>query len=795
MAIAFLAAAIMGLELVQVRILSSLYYNQIVYFTVTIALMGFGLAGVVLSLMSHRGTPPFHWIMQFTALFGVSSLLCLSYVSHIPVWYPHQSQLSQTANLILVVPFFCGGMAVGLLLLSYGAHVQKLYAADLVASAAGAVLVMLLLRPLGAPTLLWLCSLMACISLVLQASFAPRWQWHALGFAVCIALAFAVVGNRLINYWPGQYKELGSLVAKAAEQNLPPPIEAQVWTPIARIDISTTGERKLLTQDGLAPSGMLSPVEVDEALMHHVMDTVGAVSLPLLYQMNTKNRNVLIIGTGGGADIVRARAFTTTDHIQAVEVNAATYDLMMGKFANFLKWPHWSDVKAYRAEGRNFVRQHPGSFDKITMSGIDTYAASNAGAYILTENYLYTVEAMQDYLRALKPDGIMVSMRWLTYPVAREAIRMSSNFIEAAKREGIANPEKCIFVTAEDSGYPGRFWGVTFVKKTPFTPQEITVALKSLWKKPAAVVYLPKLFDPKLQLKLEEWVNSFYQPQLASVRATYKRLLNAPSEDERVKLLERYPYDIGPSFDDSPFFFQDIKMSDTLAAPGSICPVCQLRHWLVMSTVVSAVGMVVPLLMFNASGLLVAGAPFLLLYFASLGLGFIMVEVGLMQRLSFYLGDPMYSLAIILGSLLFSAGVGSYLRSRLKVTPEKLMRLGTLAPVVLLGLWLLAVPPLMSATALFEFWARALLVIVTLLPFGVVMGVPFAAGLAHVQGINPRFIPWAWGVNGLTSVLASVLSVILAMKIGFTHVLMLGWLVYVIGFIAAMLYGRCIRAL
>ena len=118
MAIAFLAAAIMALELVQVRILSSLYFNQIVYFTVTIALMGFGLAGVVLSLMSHRGTPPFHWIMQFTALFSVSSLLCLSYVSHIPVWYPHQSQLSQTADLILVVPFFCGGMAVGLLLLS-----------------------------------------------------------------------------------------------------------------------------------------------------------------------------------------------------------------------------------------------------------------------------------------------------------------------------------------------------------------------------------------------------------------------------------------------------------------------------------------------------------------------------------------------------------------------------------------------------------------------------------------------------------------------------------------------------
>jgi spermidine synthase len=803
--VACIAGATMGIELVQTRVLSYLYFNHVVYLTVTIALLGFGMSGVLVSLMSTRIVAVERAISKAIALFAFSIPISMFLASSLPSVLPMMGPIYKLilSYLFLIPPFMFAGSALGLLFMSNAERMYQLYFADLAASAVGALCFVFMLQPLGAGGLIWLCVGGAFLGYVIHGWTSIRLPVLAGLGAVLFAWYF-VLGSYVSGYAPEYYKTLGRYFASTTAK-----IEATRWTPIARIDVASdpgkdgngnalpaeTADAKLITQDSDAFTVMLGADRVAELIENAKAGKIVS-SMDTLYYLNPKPDQALVIGVGGGIDIVRAKAFGA-DHITAVEINPATVSLLQNEYRQFAVWPAWNNVSEIRDEGRHFIRTTQTKYDTLVMSGIDTLSALSSGAYVLSENYLYTVEAMEDYLRALKPDGTAAIFRWF-FPQPRETLRLANLFISAAERQGIAHPEDCIMVIAEDMGWEYR-WATTLIKKRPFTPQEVNAVLQLVdGNKKLSIVYIPKVLAPDTQAKVEGAAFARDTDYLAPSRAAFANLFATASEGKRQAFEDAYPFRIDPTFDDRPFFFEYFKRTSDSAVPilsegvdstnlSSIRGnVVRYVLWILLgfSGLVGIISMIGPLFVFERQGLKARGAFPLILYFTSLGAGFMIVEIGFIQRLTLFLGDPMNTMATVLCGLLFFCGSGSWLAGRLGFSEETNIAVGTLATTALIPLTLAAVHFGLPALANLPLVWRAVAVLLLLSPMGFAMGFPFASGIHYLGPRYERFIPWAWGVNGLTSVLASVAAIIAAMRFGFTFVIVSGACIYLLGYFA-----------
>jgi hypothetical protein len=798
--VACIASATLGLELVQTRILSALYYNHVVYLTVTIALMGFGISGVLVSLYARKLQSPEKAVAFFAAAFAISIFVCLRLASFIPKVFPfHPTLFKLTLSYaILVIPFLFSGAALGTIFMTQGRNIYRLYFTDLAASATAVLLFGLLLWPLGAERFAWLCALVALLGYLTQGKLGKIATSSMLFIACAFALGLLFWGNRLLSEQPELYKTAGKIYTPNWTTGR---VEATEWTPIAKIDVLydpqrdlvsgnysvTAPNQRMITQDFDAHTLIWSPARIEQALRKAKNgDLIEALSLTYFLRPNADQS--LIIGVGGGKDIVVARAHGAR-HITGVEINPATIELVTQRYRDFAVWPSWNNVEIKRAEGRHFVRGTPEKFETIVMSGVDTFSALNSGAYILSENYLYTVDAIEDYLKALKPDGIMAIYRWF-FQQPRESLRLANLFLSASERLHIKQPDASIMVLA--SGRGENRWAATLIKKTPFTSKEVQLVLDKIATDPLlAPVYLPKVFPQGEQAQIESAAFQRDAKGLSLARQAYRNLIAAKPGAERSSFEQQYPYKISPVFDDRPFFFEYYKGA-TASIDGRFrfenvrgaVVYYSLYILLIVTGIVSFLAMIGPLMIFEREGLNIARVRSLLAFFASLGIGFMLVEIGLMQWLNLYLGDPMLSLMVVLAGLLLFTGAGSYVAGRLSWNFAKVLTVGMIGVALAVPLWLLAMHFVLPATELWPLAARIGVALASLLPLGLLMGLPFATGIRYLEERYRRFIPWAWGINGLTSVMASIIAVSLAMRIGFTMVVLLGGLVYVLGLLA-----------
>jgi hypothetical protein len=520
--------------------------------------------------------------------------------------------------------------------------------------------------------------------------------------------------------------------------------------------------------------------------------------LDILYSLGRAPEEVLVIGAGGGKDVVIARAYGA-GAIDAVELNPATVDLVANGFLDYTEWPAWEGVDLIVGEGRHFVRTGDKTYDAIVMSGVDTFTALSSGAYVLSENYLYTVESIQDYLASLEPDGFLGIYRWF-FPQPRESLRLANLYVQAAGELGISDPERAIMVIA--SGH----WAATLIKNGPFTPEEVATAVASVEAHDGfSLVFMPKVFPPEEQEAVEAWAFSSRDAELGQAREAYAGLMEAASAEERRRFEEGYVYNISPVYDDRPFFFEyfkpgSVQEADSGWAKGGLREqITALRgnavHYvlhilLALTGVIGLHAMIVPLLVFKRQGLRIDNGFSLAAYFCALGLGFMLVEIGLMQKLTLYLGHPMYSIAVVLAGVLLFAGVGAFLSEGLALPDGRKIAVGMLGTAAAVGVWLAVGPSALAATAGWPLVGRVAVCLATLAPLAMIMGIPFATGLRYLERRHPAFIPWAWGLNGLTSVLGSVAAILIAMNAGFTVVLVAGAVVYAAGLLAFLLHRR-----
>jgi len=497
-----------------------------------------------------------------------------------------------------------------------------------------------------------------------------------------------------------------------------------------------------------------------------------------------RGAHVLVIGSGCGADVLDALRFGATS-ITAVEINPIIASLGRTRMRDWWGGLYTRpEVHVVVDEARSYVRRSVDRFDAIIARHTISNSAVASGALSLSENYLLTTEAFDDYFTHLSPGGSIV----FTRPEAQMP-RLLATVRGMFDRHGLGSAADNVFLyrtplTREEVkrfGSRGAFDAGLIVRLTPLSPSDVAAIEKEL-----QVHSVP---PPGYEGTLPQ---TLYSPLARAIDPVYARILDEP---EPSSYFAGLPYDPSPVTDDRPFFIQRIRWSrlrwsdvasvfaqgrgGRMAMEDKPIAEATLLVILAQATLVAAILILLPLVRFAREGLRARECAPTLLYFASLGLAFIFVEMALLQRFMLFLGEPVYTLAAVLASLLFFSGLGSAVAGGFAGQPQRALRV--MIPVLLLVLVVTTaiVPLVFGATLGDPLSVRIAIAIALVAPLGVMMGMPFATGLRAIE--TTVLVPWAWGINAFFTVIGSIGGMILGMAFGFRIVLLCAGLIYLLG--------------
>ncbi len=769
-----LALAVMILQVSLTRVFSFITYHHMTYLVIGVAMLGFGAAGTFLTL---RPDPedagassrlPLH-----AALFALSILVALFLVPKIRFYPMNMYQLGDTRNVLALLPiivltaapFFFGGLGVALLINRAGAAVNRIYFSDLVGSAFGALLAIVLVNNVGAVAS---CVLAAALAMLVAAMASTRRRW--LGLLGTVALvAFAPLSERrsvLPLYVPPGKQLYGNEYQ----------IETVKWHVITRLDVGAPfpcncsfggglsnkydgpkADVRLVFQDGSNLTGIIHPHPTPEET-----PSLGFFMQGAQYKLRKKAK-ALVIGSGGGVDVMVALHHGAS-HVVAVDVNPKMMGLVKNEYADFAGNVFTrDDVETVVSEGRHFLSRDDRKFDVIQLSGVDTWAALSSGAYALTENFVYTVDAFERYLEHLEPEGIVGFSRPFGNPPF-ETLRLAATAVEALERSGAEVPSKHIFIL-EGQGQSADFpWAQTLIKRSPFTTSETTTL--TLWAR-------------QMDFRV------LYNPHHAR-KGKFDHLIRANTK-RREQLLKAFPLNVSPATDDVPFFFQFHRWRDLFGAPMGIK--APLAMWIlvgsfVQTLVLSAIFILLPLYRRKSKASESGRRGPIFFYFASLGMGFILVEIALLQKLTVFLGGPAYALSITLFTLLLASGIGSFLSQKRAAEPFRLMSVVMPVLVVAIGAEAFLLDPVLEKLMGLSLTGRAAAAVVLVAPLGILLGVPFPAGLRFLDQARPELKPWAWGINACATVVGTTTCMLIVTSVGFRAALATAAGVYLLGWLA-----------
>jgi hypothetical protein len=578
----------------------------------------------------------------------------------------------------------------------------------------------------------------------------------------------------------------GKALALAEEMGRPIPFTG--WDPICRVDVVGDPARDPVLnvfQDGDAPTWIPSArVDYAKTLPANHYGLGYAIAIDPKNPQKPPRENALIIGVGGGGDLKTALVMGT-ERIVGAEINPTTAAMMRGPFRDYSGGIYDDPrVTIEIKDGRAVVAGTDEEFDQIQITGADTYAALASGANLTAESYLYTIEAVRDYLTHLSENGVLCVLRWRFFP-PREELRFVGLCGKVLKELGAADPRRHIAVvnvSAKGDAIAGvnvdAHYALTIVKRTPLTDYEIGFIRKFVRFHPQkdayGVAYLPgEPSEPEFQGYLDAI---------------------AAGEAETEKFEDDYAFAIDTVTDDRPFFFQFFRLRSLFSADTGTGgrfhfhdvigagPAGLQVLWLSLAGAVVLVLVFVfaPLALFRREGLSVAGAKRSALFFVCVGVAYMAIEMATVQRLTLFLGHPLKALGVGLSTFLLASGLGAFTTGRIGLGLETARgRAAALVVAALAVAHAFLLPRFFAACEGFGPDERVILAIVAIAPLAFAMGMPFPLGLRAVRQTAPPLLPWALGVNGGASVIASVGAILLAMEIGFRAVLLVAAAIYV----------------
>jgi spermidine synthase len=807
-AVALVAAALLMTELALTRIFSVVMYYHFAFLAISIALFGLSASGVYAYLrraaFDRRSIDSL--LSSHSLVYTASTLAALFALVRLRVglnYSPQNLALMLAIYALAAVPFFTGGLVITLAISRLPRPINAVYAADLLGAALGTVLLIPLLNGLGAPGVVLTAAGLAAASAVLFASPVRRWRTAAIGM-VLIGLPLA-----------GQLSHLATFDVTDTKGHRGDRVLFSRWNSFSRVGVYERehGDWSLSrAYQGALPATRF--MDIDSAastpIVHVRPDLSDAQYLryeltALAYGLKERTRgrgfSALVIGPGGGRDLLSALVFGAA-RVDGVEINPIIADeIMRGRFHEFSGgiYTH-PNVRIFVQDGRSFVRRTPSRYDVIQASLVDTWAATAAGAYTLTENTLYTVEAFDDYLDHLTNDGILTITRWVF-----DGLRLVSLARAAVEARG-ADAASRIAVVQHDRV-------ATFLlKRSPFTAAEVNAIRENAARLQFRVLYAPdagsagnatsidrrprspgpidaarpSLQDEPPALDASPSAPSTEEPEPGGTAAgDYARLIRAPDSE---RFYREYPQDIRPTTDDRPFFFHTTKIEHQFATAFGRSMLFGNGLSALMTLMAISAGLVA---LFVIGPLVVAGGapgegwrPWLV-YFGSLGAGFMLLEVVILQRFVLLLGHPVYSLTVTLFSLLLGTALGAAWSRRLAGPAVRRAAMMALAVITVAGVALsFTLAPVIDWGIPLTRTARIALSVALLVPLGVILGIPMPSGLRLLRDQRAELVAWAWGLNGALSVVGATAAIFVAMNWGFAATLRLSAVVYATGLLA-----------
>ncbi|MAE96253.1 MAG: hypothetical protein CL910_16495 [Deltaproteobacteria bacterium] len=772
-----LSVAVLCQELLLVRLLAVGLWTHITYMVVTSALLAFGFAGTLLAVFPRlggkKGDSGRGAVALWCHLFAATTFVSAYGISHATVdttdIFTADTTLSDlffergfalfSLYLLVGLPLFFGGLAVASALRNAGEALPKTYFANLVGSAAGCAAFLLLLTPLGGPQLLFATAAVGSAAGLLAGGRCCK-AALALGGLLVVVCGATAVSADLRGYVMPPIKPVPSKVMHTNVEEQDYEIETTIWDPLCRIDVGRNPadpDRKTVFQDGDAPTFLETPNK-----------PFGAeTSVP--YVLNPDLQSLCIIGCGGGRELALA-AKKGVKRAVGVEINAATVSLLRGPYKEYTDGiVDKPGIDLVNDEGRAFLARTKEKFDCIQMTGVDTYAALASGAYVNSESYLYTADAFDSFLDHLKPGGYFSIIRYFFAGQPRETLRLFIMGIDAVKRRGVAEPWKHVMVIG-----PIGIWGILVVSNDPIPEAAVTRARGVVGGLPAQNGIKPSIV---------------HNPLGNGETNDFNGYVNAYRKDEAQKWIDEYPLNVSPVTDDSPYLYLYWRWGDVMrdllgldreekreginpgmANMGQIpTPVMVTLSLVIQAVVVGVLLVLGPLVLFKLRALKLPGTGRSIAYFSSLGLGFMLLEIALAQKFALFLGHPTLSLSVVIGGMLFFSGLGAFASGWFR--PERALTIATIAVAALTGALLFLLPLVTEQWLQEGTRTRIVTALAVIAPIAFMMGMPMPSGLRILGRRGGDLVPWAWGVNGVGSVLGSVLAVVLAGCIGFTWVM------------------------
>jgi len=781
-ALGLVTAATLMLQIIETRIISVISWYHLAFFVISIAMFGLTAGAVFVYLHRERFKPEqlsYDLAVAALAFALTTDLAMLVQLTLVTGASPSLTSLVAWAEfaLCLAVPFFFSGVVVSLALTRSPYAIGNVYGADLIGAAAGCIGVLVLLNVMSGPSaVLWVGALIGLAALGFAGSGLDTLpESTSLGSKlfryrrsiVTGCLLFAIANTLTI------YGVRPTIIKDHLET--PADLAYDRWNSFSRITVSrsetvtpamfgasprlphSTIEQRALNIDGGAGTALyrFDGILANLGFLRYDVTNL-AYAIPDL-------KTGAVIGVGGGRDVLSQRLFGLSD-VTGVEINPIIIDVLERHFSGYTAIATLDGVKFEVDEARSWFARTPRSFDVIQMSLIDTWAATGAGAFTLTENGLYTVEAWQRFLGRLNPDGLFTVSRWYAPGEVNETGRLVSLAVATLLASGAAEPRRHLFLAAA-----GKV-ATLIVTKSPLSPAALRALEDAAKANEFTVLLSPDTSAPSAVLE-------------KIVSATDRRMLDRATTG--------FYLDLTPPTDARPFFFNQLWFATLFDADvfshfthtgvfaGNLVATLTLAMLVLISVALVAATIIVPLqpTVREAGWQLAVGGS---VYFALIGSGFMMVEIALLQRMSVFLGHPVYALSVVLFSLILWAGFGSLASERMRLaTTGKLLAWSVASAAYLFALpfWL---PPLLVDLDGAGLLVRAGFCVLVLAPAGLLMGFGFPTGMRLVSAISTGPTPWFWGINGAAGVLAASVAVATSIAFSIDTTLRIGAVCYLL---------------
>lgn len=779
-------------EIVLTRIFSVTMWYHFAFVAISVALFGMTVGALIVHLRPQTFTDD--KAKRQMARFSLAYALSMAAAIVVQLSVPFVVELNAAAMLsvlftciVISVPFVFSGIVVCLALTRFPDKVNRLYAADLVGAGLGCVALVAAFQFVDGPSMVIIIAAIAALAAVLFAVDAGEHRLRRAGGLALVGLMVLGLGNAYLQDGGDAFvKILWSKEEKDASYL------HDEWNAFSRITVEGDMEEPFL------PPGYGMSVNTPQVGVHslsmRIDNTAGTWALGwsgdpdetdwlrydvtnlAYYAMEGTDFDSAVIGVGGGRDVLSALEFGA-GNVTGLEINDNMLELVNGPLGDFTGHLDQDPrIDLVNDEARSWLTRTDQRFDTIQISLIDTFAATSAGAFALSENSLYTTDAWHTYFDRLEPGGILSVSRWFRHETREplETVRTVALAAQVLHERGADNPRDHILIYEGPPNNLGATTATVLVSPDPFDQAAID-------KINAAVVDLE--FAPVLM------------PDYA-IDPVWEELTAPGGPGPAV---DRFTADVSPPSDNRPFFFQmaDIETLMSRAAWSDdqvMRPVVTLASLGLAVLLLAAVCIGGPLVRMGRETSHKGRVPYYL-FFSGIGLGFLLIEISQLQRLSTFLGHPTYALTVVLFTVLLFSGLGSMLVERLIDTgrPRRLL-LPVGALLALLVAFGIATPGIIDDYSGATTPTRIAVAVGLLAPLALLMGMPFSIGMRAASTDESSPTAFLWGINGAMSVVASVFATVLALFFGITMTFVAGVAAYVLANVALWLIVRSLAA-